>query len=66
LVMRAAEPLADVMSFDAYSAAFETWDYMPGEVSCPFEPKACDWGLFEGRIVALDYSTPASERAAAE
>jgi hypothetical protein len=34
---------------------------MPGENSCPFEPKASDWGWLEGRIVALDYSTPASE-----
>jgi hypothetical protein len=35
---------------------------MPGEDSCPFQPKASDWGWFEGRVVALDYSTPASER----
>jgi hypothetical protein len=34
---------------------------MPGEDGCPFEPKACDWGWFEGRRVALDYSTPAWE-----
>jgi hypothetical protein len=29
---------------------------MPGEDSCPFEPKASDWGWFEGRMVALDCS----------
>jgi len=36
-------------------------DYMPGKDSCPFEPKASDWEWFEGRTVALDYSTPAWE-----
>lgn len=41
--------------------AFVAWEYIPGEDSCPFEPKACDWGWFEGRKVALDYSTPAWE-----
>jgi hypothetical protein len=61
-IMRAAEPLTEMMSWDEYMEAFETWDYMPGEDSCPFEPKACDWGWFEGRRVALDYSTPAWER----
>ena len=34
---------------------------MPGKDSCPFEPKASDWEWFEGRTVALDYSTPAWE-----
>jgi hypothetical protein len=58
-IMRAAKPLADMMSQEEYLEAFEAWDYMPGEDSCPFEPKACDWGWFEGRRVALDYSTPA-------
>ena len=28
---------------------------------CPFEPKAPDWGWFEGRMVALDHSTSAWE-----
>src|ERR1700758_2640445 len=32
---------------------------MPGGDSCPFEPKASDWEWFEGRMVALDHSTPA-------
>jgi hypothetical protein len=61
LIMRAAEPLVDMMSPEEYQEAFETWDYMPGEDGCPFEPKACDWGWFKGRKVALDYSTPAWE-----
>ncbi|MBR1298539.1 hypothetical protein [Bradyrhizobium sp. AUGA SZCCT0042] len=58
-VMRAAEPLTEMMSLDQYLEIASTWDRMPGEDSDPFEPKACDWGWFEGRIVALDYSTPA-------
>jgi hypothetical protein len=60
-IMRAAVPLTEMMSLDEYIEAFEVWDYMPGEDSCPFEPKASDWGWFEGRRVALDYSTPAWE-----
>jgi hypothetical protein len=39
---------------------FPDWDYMPGEDGQPFEFKASDWGrLKDGRLVALDYSTPA-------
>jgi hypothetical protein len=45
----------------AFKRANEGWDYMPGEDGCPFEPKASDWGWFEGRMVALDYSIPAWE-----
>jgi hypothetical protein len=58
-IMRAAEPLTEMMSYDEYGEAVDAWDYMPGEDECPFEPKASDWGWFEGRRVALDYSTPA-------
>jgi hypothetical protein len=58
-IMRAAEPLTDMMSPDEYSEMVDAWDYMPGEDGCPFEPKACDWGWLEGRRVALAYSTPA-------
>ena len=57
--MRAARPLSEMMTQDEYQEAFETWDYMPGEDDCPFEPKASDWGWHKGRRVALDYSTPA-------
>src|SRR3979490_965638 len=58
-IMRAAVPLAEMMSFEEYGGVVAAWDYMPGGEGCPFEPKACDWGWFEGRRVALDYSTPA-------
>lgn len=60
-IMRAAEPLTDMMSQEEYLDVAEAWDYMPGEDGCPFEPKPSDWGWFEGRQVALDYSTPAWE-----
>jgi hypothetical protein len=59
LIMRAARPLGRELAFFEYSALCEAWDYMPGEGGCPFEPKESDWGLFKGRLVALDYSTPA-------
>jgi len=60
-IMKAAKPLTDMMSLDAYMNVAEVWDTIPGEDSCPFEPKASDWGWLEGRMVALDYSTPAWE-----
>jgi hypothetical protein len=60
-IMRAAKPLIDMMSLDEYMHVAEVWDKRPGEDSCPFEPKASDWGWLDGRMVALDYSTPAWE-----
>jgi hypothetical protein len=59
LVMRAAEPVTEGMSGKEYLEAGLRWDARPGEDGCPFEPKAVDWGLYKGRRVALDYSTPA-------
>ena len=59
--MRAAQPLAEIMGEAEYVEAFIAWQYGPGEDSCSFEPKASDWGWFEGRRVALDYSRPAWE-----
>lgn len=58
-IMRAAKPLTNMMTLDQYMEVVNIWDYMPGEDGCPFEPKASDWGWYEGRRVALDYSTPA-------
>jgi hypothetical protein len=60
-IMRAATPLTDMMTIEEYEDVINIWDYMPGEDGCPFEPKASDWGWLEGRMVALDYSTPAWE-----
>jgi hypothetical protein len=59
LMMRAAVPLSERMSQAEYLDAAKQWDAMPGEDSCPFEPKPSDWGWYKGRRVALDYSTPA-------
>jgi hypothetical protein len=58
-IMRSATPLTEMMTPEEYTEACEAWDYMPGEDSCPFEPKASDWGWYKGRRVSLDYSTPA-------
>lgn len=60
-IMKAANPLTEMMSLHEYMDAVDVWDYIPGEDSCPFEPKASDWGWLEGRMVALDYSTAAWE-----
>ena len=62
-IMRAAKPLTDMMSLDEYMHVTEAWDYMPGEDSCPFEPKASDWGWFEGRMNALSFDRTSSRRA---
>jgi hypothetical protein len=59
LIMAAAIPRTSDLTPEEYTDLFEEWDYMPGEDSCPFEPKALDWGWYQGKLVALDYSTPA-------
>jgi hypothetical protein len=61
LVMAAASPRTEPLSREEYLELFDEWDYLPGEDSCPFEPKPSDWGWYRGRWVALDYSTPAWE-----
>jgi hypothetical protein len=40
---------------------YPDWDYAPSDgESSPFEYKPSDWGrLSDGRLVALDYSSPA-------
>jgi hypothetical protein len=63
LVMQRARPLSDEEGdYLMMTDGFPDWDYMPAEDDHgdPFEPKGCDWGrLPDGRLVALDYSTPA-------
>jgi hypothetical protein len=60
MVMATATPLTEPEKDNLMDAdGFPDWDYMPGEDSQPFEYKASDWGWFGGRLVALDYSTPA-------
>ncbi|WMT78875.1 hypothetical protein [Bradyrhizobium sp. Ash2021] len=60
LVMTAAIPLTEIEKDGLIdSDGFPDWDYFPGEDRQPFEYKASDWGRIDGRLVALDYSTPA-------
>jgi hypothetical protein len=57
--MATAKPV-DPSEFDpiTYSnLVMREWEYTPGEDGHPFEPKAADWGRYDGRIVAVDYST---------
>jgi hypothetical protein len=60
VVMAAATPLTEAEKDRLIDTdGFPDWDYMPGEDGEPFEYKATDWGWFDGRLVAVDYSTPA-------
>jgi hypothetical protein len=52
-------PLSEKMTLDEYLAVGKQWGATLGEDECPFEDKASDWGWYDGRRVALDYSTPA-------
>jgi hypothetical protein len=61
-IMRAAKPLTTKMPLEEYMAMGHRWDARTGEES-PFESKEADWGWYQGRLVALDYSTPAWDRA---
>jgi hypothetical protein len=64
LVMASAQPLTASDHENLLdSDGFPDWDYMPGEDGDPFEPKASDWGRINGRLVALDYSTPVYDTA---
>jgi hypothetical protein len=61
LVMQRANPISDDEAEHLRTTrGFPDWDYVPPDETDPFEPKASDWGrLPDGRLVALDYSTPA-------
>lgn len=53
LIMRKVEPVGPGFSFKS----LPDWDYQgPGDDGWPFEPKAEDWGMLNGRLVAVDYS----------
>ena len=58
LVMSAAGPLPTAVT-TAELYADDWWDYMPGGDDWPCEPKLADWGMFKGRIVAVDYAANA-------
>jgi hypothetical protein len=61
IVMQRAEPISEEEKDRLIEQdAFPDLDYMgPGDVRCPFEYKASDWGRLHGRLMALDYSAPA-------
>jgi hypothetical protein len=62
LVARAATPLTDTEFFELfYSGGLPDWDYHPHDPDGPdpFEWKSSDWGRIDGRLVAVDYATPA-------
>jgi hypothetical protein len=59
LVMKRATPISEEEKDRLISTdGFPDWDYVPPDETAPFEYKASDWGRFEGRLVALDYSAP--------
>ena len=60
LLMRAASPITEAEAAELRATrSFPDWDYIgSNDEECPFEPKASDWGRLNGRLVALDYSTP--------
>ena len=42
-----------------HTDCFPDWDCLGGDDDpCPFEFKADEWGWFDGRLVAVDYSDP--------
>ena len=58
LIARAARPLTLRERDHLWKIeGFPKWDYMPPEDEPhPFEWKPSDWGILNGRLVALDYS----------
>jgi len=61
LVAQAAVPLTQgEMNHFFATGGFQNWDYLPWDAEPDqFEWKASDWGWLDGKLVALDYSTPA-------
>ena len=60
LLMPAARPLTEKERDNLWETdGFPDWDYMPPDETEPFEYKPSDWGWLNGRLVALDYSSPA-------
>jgi hypothetical protein len=57
LIMPAAQPLPADPDMAAV-LDLDWWDYEPGGDGWPCEPKAADWGILDGRMVAVDYAAP--------
>jgi hypothetical protein len=61
LVSRAARPLREEEKNHLIDTnEFPDWDWEHGspDNESPFEFKASDWGVLDGRVVALDYAAP--------
>jgi hypothetical protein len=58
-IARSAKPTTEMIPLEQYLEFDERWGRIQGEDPSPFEPKASDWGWYDGRLVALDYSVPA-------
>jgi hypothetical protein len=60
VVMLAAEPVDDDFNIAEVDVEHgDWWDYIPGGDEWPCEPKREDWGVLNGRLVAVDYAAPA-------
>ena len=70
IARRAATPItqAQLDGLKRDQRAWNEWDYLgPEDDECPFEWKPTDWGVLDGRLVAVDYAAtchPLSDHAA--
>lgn len=59
LIMRAAEPVPAGTDMSPVLVE-DWWNYLAGEDDdWPCEPKDEDWGMLDGRVVAVDYAAAA-------
>lgn len=57
LIMPAVAPLP-AGTYPRTRLPEDWWDYMgPGDDEDPTEPKAEDWGILDGELVAIDYAS---------
>ena len=58
LVMRRAEtPVSQDQVDERIANAWSEWDYLGDQDDgCPFEWKRSDWGVLDGKLVAVDYA----------
>jgi hypothetical protein len=62
IARRAETPITQVQldGLKLYHQAWNEWDYRgPDDDECPFEWKTSDWGMFDSRLVAVDYAATA-------
>jgi hypothetical protein len=60
IMRRAATPVTQAQINELKERAWCKWDYLgAGDDECPFEWKPSDWGVLDGRLVAVDYAATA-------